>query len=313
MKPTNTPIKGRPQVRKKAAAKKQAQAAPAKVVKASEGVTGKGKGKKPAGDEEPAKAGRSPRTRIRPGAAKTPEEPSARRKASPGGKSDAAKKGTKSSVRKMTAKEKKQETGRGGKAAKKSAKVRSADAAPRTKRAKASSKPSGTQKTVRAGGAGSAFLEVEEKAPLGRRPAGISEIVTPELPEEYGEDEFFLIPVEPRVVYASWEITKDSLAGEKGRLGVRFLEVTGGKRGEPKLRSFLDVDIPKRVGDAFFNIGIHGREIIAEIGSVGPDGHFKRILGSRKVLIPSALGEDDFSEGARLPGKDGYGSRRPHK
>ena len=213
----------------------------------------------------------------------------------------------------MTDKEKKQGAGRGRKAVKKPARGGSAAAVSRVKRVKAPSKLSGTEKAVQTGRAGSALLKVEEKPSLERRPAGINGIVMPELPAEYGEDEFFLIPVEPRVVYASWEITEDSLSGAKGRLGVRFLEVTGEEQGEPKLRSFLDVDIPKRVGDAFFNIGIHGREIIAEIGSIGPDGQFKRILESRRVLIPSSLEEDDFSEGARLPGKNGYGSRRPDK
>ena len=140
----------------------------------------------------------------------------------------------------------------------------------------------------------------------------ISEIVSPALSEEYGENEFFLIPVEPRVVYASWEITEDFLPDRRGSLDVRFFEVIYGKRGRSHVRAFLDIAISGRVGEAFFDVGIDGREIVAEIGHLGADGHFRSLLRSRTVLVPSSLGagvESDMS-GESLQ-KDGYGSRPP--
>lgn len=147
----------------------------------------------------------------------------------------------------------------------------------------------------------------------GKHPAAIREIVSPELPEEYGENEFFLIPVEPRVVYASWEITKDALPGEEDELEVRFFEVTKARYGEPDARAFLGIDISKRVGSAFFNVGIHGREIIAEIGHLGIDGHFTPLLRSRKVLIPTSLEADHPEKTSHLPDTGGYGSRPPDR
>ena len=146
----------------------------------------------------------------------------------------------------------------------------------------------------------------------GDRPPAIKEILT-ELPEEYGENEFFLIPVEPRVVYASWEITGDSLAGEEDDLEVRFFQVTGREDGESDTRAFLGIDISKRVGSAFFNVGIHGSEIIAEIGQIGADGHFRPLLRSGRVLVPTSLEPADFGEGLQLPETGSYGSRPPDR
>jgi hypothetical protein len=143
------------------------------------------------------------------------------------------------------------------------------------------------------------------------RPMAIAEILPAELPEEYGENEFFLIPVEPRVVYASWEIAADSLPGEQGRLEVRFFDVTGVKTGGTDSRAFLDIPVRKRVGDAFFHVGIHGREVVAEIGRRGANGHFKPLLRSRRVLIPSSLDPDEFGTAAKLPDAGSYGSRPP--
>jgi Domain of unknown function (DUF4912) len=149
------------------------------------------------------------------------------------------------------------------------------------------------------------------KSPDEERPMAIEEILPAELPEEYGENEFFLIPVEPRVVYASWEIAAGSLPGEQGGLEVRFFDVTDGRTGEADSRAFLDIPVRKRVGDAFFRVGIHGREVVAEIGRRGANGHFRPLLRSRKVLIPSSLEPGVSGTDAELPETGSYGSRPP--
>lgn len=144
------------------------------------------------------------------------------------------------------------------------------------------------------------------------RTAAIGEIVPPALPEEYGENEFFLIPVEPRVVYASWEILKDSLPRRKGRLAVRFFEVME-TEGSSYDKAFLDIAISAGVGDAFFHVGIQGREIVAEIGHLGADGYFSPLLRSRKVLIPSSLESEEFDIFRKSPHADSCGSRPPER
>ncbi len=148
----------------------------------------------------------------------------------------------------------------------------------------------------------------EVEYPAAARPMAIEEILPAELPKEYGESEFFLIPVEPRVVYASWEIPS---GGGRGELEMRFFDVTGEKSGQTDSRPFLDIPVRKRVGEAFFNIGIHGREVVAEVGRRGADGHFKPLMRSRRVLIPSSLEPDAFGIAAKLPERGSYGSRPP--
>jgi hypothetical protein len=154
-------------------------------------------------------------------------------------------------------------------------------------------------------------LQTKKSSPAER--SAIEKILPAELPREYGENQFFLIPVEPRVVYANWEITKSSMRGEQGGLEVRFFDMTRGKTGGTNSRAFLDISIPERVGDAFFHVGVHGREVIAEIGHRGADGSFKALLTSRKVLIPSAMESDEFGAAAKLPETGGYGSKPPEK
>lgn len=158
-----------------------------------------------------------------------------------------------------------------------------------------------------------AVMNRSAKSSLREYTAAIGEIVSPELPEEYGENEFFLIPVEPRVVYASWEITGDSLPAEKEGLEVRFFEVMPGEGGKSDIRAFLDIAIPERVGDGFFHVGIHGREMIAEIGYREADGTFIPVLRSRRVLIPSSLERDSYDTSAGTPRTESYGSRPPRK
>ncbi len=161
----------------------------------------------------------------------------------------------------------------------------------------------------RAGDRSNMLQKTEEvKSPAAARPMAIEELLPAELPQEYGESEFFLIPVEPHVVYASWEIPS---GGGQGELEMRFFDVTRGKTGGTDSRAFLNIAIRKKVGGAFFNVGVNGREVIAEIGHRGADGIFKPLLTSRKVLIPGALEYNEPAMAGKLSETDTYGSRPP--
>ncbi len=104
------------------------------------------------------------------------------------------------------------------------------------------------------------------------------------LPGEYGENDLFLIVVDPDVVYASWEIRREDLPGKRPALRMRLFDVTGtGPGGRPA--GFIEIYIPKRTGSGFFEIRMHGRDVMAEIGCL-KDGRFQPILMSNMVSFP---------------------------
>jgi hypothetical protein len=106
----------------------------------------------------------------------------------------------------------------------------------------------------------------------------------PLLPQEYGENDLFLIVVDPDVVYASWEIRRGELPTQRRGPMMRLFDVTvTGPDGRPD--RFMDIAIPGRVGSGFFNIRMHGRDVVAEIGFL-KDGRFQPILRSNMVSFP---------------------------
>jgi hypothetical protein len=107
---------------------------------------------------------------------------------------------------------------------------------------------------------------------------------SPPLPQEYGENDLFLIVVDPDVIYASWEIRRADLPGRRRSLRMRIFDVTvSGPNGLPD--GFVDIGITGRVGSGFFNIMMPGRDVVAEIGIV-KDGRFQPILRSNMVSFP---------------------------
>ncbi len=102
----------------------------------------------------------------------------------------------------------------------------------------------------------------------------------PSLPEEYGENDLFLIAVDPDIVYASWEIKRDNMP-RRGGIKMRFVDVTAGEGAG----TFLDVALSERIGSGFFEIRMYGREIVAAIGNAR-GGRFVPIIRSHRVSIP---------------------------
>ncbi len=113
------------------------------------------------------------------------------------------------------------------------------------------------------------------------------------LPEEYGENELLLMVVDPHTVYASWEITKDSLP-QKDDLTARIFDVTGVRSEVSPFDHFLEIGIDRRVGSGFFDIRMPGREVIMEIGLFEGEREFKAIVRSKRVSIPTLLTFDEL-------------------
>ncbi len=106
---------------------------------------------------------------------------------------------------------------------------------------------------------------------------------TGKLPEEYGENDLFLIVVDPYVVYASWEIKREDLPG-RHHLTMRFFDVTAtGPGGMPEMA--IEIDIRKRLGSGFFEIKMPGRDVVAEVG-FRRGGVFQPVIRSNMVSFP---------------------------
>ncbi len=113
------------------------------------------------------------------------------------------------------------------------------------------------------------------------------------LPEEYGENELLLMVVDPHTVFASWEITKDSLP-QKDDLTARIFDVTGVISEVGPFDHFLEIGIDRRLGSGFFDIRMPGKEVIMEIGLFEGDREFKAIVRSKRVSIPTLLTFDEL-------------------
>jgi hypothetical protein len=117
----------------------------------------------------------------------------------------------------------------------------------------------------------------------------------PALPREYGENDLLLMVVDPDVIYAAWEISRDALPEEKGEITMRISEVNGiGISGARADRPFLDIKVEDRVGSGFFDIHMPGISVVAEIGLLFADSTFKPILRSPVVSFPKLLAFDEL-------------------
>jgi hypothetical protein len=106
------------------------------------------------------------------------------------------------------------------------------------------------------------------------------------LPKEYGENDFFLIVVDPDVIFASWEIKRKDLQG-RHPLAMRLYDVTAsGPAGRPE--KVIEIAVTGRVGSGFFAVRMHGRDVMAEIGQRRA-GRFRPILSSNMVSFPLPL------------------------
>lgn len=110
---------------------------------------------------------------------------------------------------------------------------------------------------------------------------------SPQLPEEYGENELLLMEVDPLIVFVSWEIKPGDISGETGRLNLRVYDVTGINFFSSPAGGFFDIPLRERVDSKFLDIKMPGRDVIMEVGLLQPEGTFKAITRSNKVSMPA--------------------------
>lgn len=123
------------------------------------------------------------------------------------------------------------------------------------------------------------------------------------IPSHYGETKLVLLVRDPWWLYSYWEIEKhrqDELSREldRRRMGsrktvLRVYDVTGGAL--PAFNSFFDIELNFYTDNWYIDVGMPGKEWIAEIGYRTEDGSFFALVRSNAVRTP-AFGLSDVSD-----------------
>lgn len=114
------------------------------------------------------------------------------------------------------------------------------------------------------------------------------------LPAEYGDSEFFMIVIDPILIFLDWEIMPEDLPAEGLSLCVRIYDVTGITFDGTNAHSFIDIDLEGLAGSGYCEIGMQGREIVAEIGVLDTHGVFIVLLRSARASVPPLLQYDEL-------------------
>jgi len=105
-----------------------------------------------------------------------------------------------------------------------------------------------------------------------------------ELPEVYEQDIITAIPLEPKKIFAYWEITGKALKKHKGTPCLRVYEGHSGLTETLKAETFFDIYVSTSTGSIYID-ATPGRGFIIELGVVGPKG-FSPVTRSKAVYTP---------------------------
>ncbi|MBI5187629.1 MAG: DUF4912 domain-containing protein [Nitrospirae bacterium] len=105
------------------------------------------------------------------------------------------------------------------------------------------------------------------------------------LPTEYGEDSITLMTVDPKKLFAYWEVGEDTIARYGGILNIRVYDVTGIDFDGMNANSYFDIPVNEGIGSWYIDVSPE-TEFIADIGVINPQGIFITIARSNKVSTP---------------------------
>lgn len=114
------------------------------------------------------------------------------------------------------------------------------------------------------------------------------------LPAEYGENVFFMIVVDPILIFLDWELVTPDYPAEGISLCVRIYDVTGITFDGSNAHGFTDIMLDSRSGSGYCEINMQGKEIVAEIGFINAHGKFTALLRSGKATVPPLLQYDEL-------------------
>ena len=115
-----------------------------------------------------------------------------------------------------------------------------------------------------------------------------------DLPDSYGKTKVILLPVEPHLVHAYWEVTSDELEKAKHRLGdahkrsqavLRFYDVTNIVFDGTNAHSSFDVDIDLQAKNWYVSLRSPEKSYFVELGFRTEDGRFHPIARSNIAEI----------------------------
>jgi hypothetical protein len=132
------------------------------------------------------------------------------------------------------------------------------------------------------------------KFDLGSR---IAEPPAQHIPWGYGQDRITILPIDPRRLYAYWEVRDDSIEaarqalGKGGRdawLNLRVYDITGRIFDGTNAHSYFDQKVDRDTRQWFFDIGKPTSTHCVEVGMKSYEGYFVKIARSGRVEFPRA-------------------------
>ncbi|MDP2168737.1 MAG: DUF4912 domain-containing protein [Thermodesulfovibrionales bacterium] len=116
-----------------------------------------------------------------------------------------------------------------------------------------------------------------------------------EVPSGLGKDLITVLTLEPKRIFAYWEMTGE----HKGRLNIRVYDVTGA--GDPsEATGFFDIAAPAIIGSAYIDV-LADREYIVDIGIKTGKGFAARARSKRTSMPLHRPKKGKKAEGAVLP------------
>jgi hypothetical protein len=118
-----------------------------------------------------------------------------------------------------------------------------------------------------------------------------------ELPDSYGRTRLVMLPVDPYLVYAYWEVRPDELAETRTRVRdhqdsaravLRFHDALSGRASEQGTTSYFDVDVDLQRGNSYVHLWSADKSYYADLGLKGDGGQFVPLARSNLIHTPRA-------------------------
>lgn len=118
----------------------------------------------------------------------------------------------------------------------------------------------------------------------------------PDLPGGYGESRIVLLPRDPRMAYAYWDVPnehREEMRRQGGvRLALRLYDVTDIDLNSQSAHSLQQYECDEMARDWYFPVPVSDRDYVVEIGYVCSDGRWLVLAKSTPVHVPPVYPSD---------------------
>lgn len=117
------------------------------------------------------------------------------------------------------------------------------------------------------------------------------------IPWGYGQDRITILPVDPRRLFAYWEVRDESIEAARQALGrggrdawlnLRVYDITGRIFDGTNAHGYFDVKVDRHTRQWFFDIGKPTSTHCVEVGLKSYEGYFAKVARSGRVEFPRA-------------------------